>query len=163
VAAGSGIAALGGLASLAIYRPYFIGLAGLALVYAFLTAFWEKHRAGGLHPKNYAFGKEEAVLAATTLLVFVLILFPYVRGMNPGDGGRTYEGRGSIIQVDQEDKKVTLRHEDVEGVLPAMTMDYEVDPPELLHGLKAGDEVRFQLSPAGFEFVVVEIHKEEKS
>ena len=163
MAAGSGIAALGGLASLAIYRPYFIGLAGLALLYSFLTAFWEKYQAGSLHPKNYAFGKAEAVLAATTLLVFVLILFPYVRGMNPGDGGRTYEGRGSIIQVDQEDKKVTLRHGDVEGVIPAMTMDYEVHSPELLHGLKAGDEVRFRLSPAGFEFVVVEIRKEKKS
>jgi len=163
VAAGSGIAALGGLASLAIYRPYFIGLAGLALVYAFLAAFWEKYRAGSLHPKNYEWGKEEVALGATTLLVFALILFPYLRGMNPGDGGRTYQGRGSIIQVDQEDKKVTLRHEDVEGVLPAMTMDYEVGSPELLQGLKAGDEVRFQLSPAGFEFVVVEIHKEKES
>lgn len=163
MAAGSGIAALGGLASLAIYRSYFIGLAGLALVYAFLTAFWERYRAGSLQPKSYAFGKEEAVLAATTLLVFLLIFLPYLRGMNPGDGGRTYQGRGSVIQVDQEERKVTLRHGDVEGVLPAMTMDYQVDSPELLQGLKAGDEVRFHLSPAGFEFVVVEIRKEKKS
>ncbi len=163
MAAGSGVAALGGLASLAIYRPYFIGLAGLALVYAFLTAFWERYQTGRLQPKNYAFSKEEAVLAATTLLVFLLIFLPYLRGMNPGDGGRSYQGRGSVIYTDQEEKKVTLRHEDIEGVLPAMTMDYEVHSPELLQGLKAGDEVRFHLSPAGFEFVVVEIHREKKS
>jgi Cu(I)/Ag(I) efflux system protein CusF len=162
VAAGSGIAALGGLASLAIYRPYFIGLAGLALLYAFLTAFWEKYRAGTLRPGNYKFGREEIVLAATTLLVFLLISLPDLRGVKPGDS-RTYEGEGTVIQVDQEESKVTLRHEDVEGVVPAMTMDYEVETPELLRGLKAGDQVRFRLSPAGFEFVVVEIHREKKS
>lgn len=163
MAAGSGIAALGALASLAIYRPYFIGLAGLALVYSFLTTFWEKYRTGTLHPKNYEFGKEEVVLAATTLLVFLLIFLPYLRGVEPTGGGRTYEGRGYVVHVDQEEKKVTLRHEDVEGVIPAMTMDYEVYSPELLQGLKAGDEVRFHLTPAGFEFVVVEIHREKKS
>ncbi len=116
-----------------------------------------------MRPKNYEFGKEETALAATTLLVFALIFFPYLLGMNPGDGGRTYGGRGSVIHVDQEEKKVTLKHGDVDGVIPAMTMDYEVDLPEMLQELKAGDEVRFQLRPAGFEFVVVEIGKEGKS
>ena len=162
MAAGSGIAALGGLASLAIYRPYFIGLAGLALVYSFLTAFWEKYRAGSLHPKNYAFGKEEAVLAATTLLVFLAIWLPYLRGVAPGDSGRTYEGQGFILQLDQSEKRVTLKHEQIQELMPAMTMDYDVEPAELLRGLKSGDWVRFRLASRGIDFAVVEIWREKK-
>lgn len=161
MAAGTGIVALGALASLAIYRPYFIGLAGLALIYAFLTAFWEKYRSGTLHPKNYEFGKVEIALVATTLLVFALILLPYLRGVSPGDI-RVYEGSGTVIQVDQEENRLTLQHWDVEDVLPAMTMDYEVESTELLDELKVGDRVRFRLKPRGFDFAVVEIRREKK-
>lgn len=162
VAASSGIAALGALASLAIYRPYFIGLAGLALIYSFLTTFWEKYRTGTLHPKNYEFGKEEVVLAATTLLVFLVIFLPYLRGVTPGDSGRTYEGRGAIIQVDQSESRVTLEHEQIQELMVAMTMDYDVQPAELLRGLKSGDRVRFRLSSRGIDFAVVEIWREKK-
>ena len=162
LAAGSGVAALGALASLAIYRPYFIGLAGLALGYSFLTTFWEKYRAGTLRPGNYEFGKEEVVLAATTLLVFLAIFLPYLRGVTPADSGRTYEGRGLVIQVDQSEKTITLEHGEIEALLPAMTMDYDVESAESLPGLKTGDVVHFRLSPRGFDFVVVEISKEKK-
>ncbi|TAJ81182.1 copper-binding protein [bacterium] len=162
LAASSGFAALGALASLAIYRPYFIGLAGLALVYSFLTAFWKKYRSGTLHPKNYEFGKEEIVLLATTLLVFLAIWLPYLRGVAPGDSGRGYEGRGSILQVDQSEGKITLNHEEIKGLMSAMSMEYDVESSGLLEGLKSGDRIRFKLSPRGFDFVVVEISKEKK-
>lgn len=115
-----------------------------------------------MRPKNYELGKAEIVLGTTTLLVLLAIFLPYLRGVKPGDGGRTYEGRGSVIQLDQDEKRVTLSHGDVEGVIPAMTMDYDVESLELLQGLKPGDRVRFQLSPRGFDFVVVEILKEQK-
>ena len=134
----------------------------MALVYSFLTAFWKKYRSGTLHPKNYEFGKEEIVLLATTLLVFLAIFLPYLRGVAPGDSGRGYEGRGSILQVDQDEKRITLNHGEIKDLMPAMTMDYDAESPELLRGLKAGDVVRFRLSPRGFDFVVVEIQKEKK-
>ncbi len=162
LAASTGITGFAALASLAIYRPYFIGLAGLALVYSFLTTFLEKYRAGTLHPKNYEFGKEEIALAITTLLVFLTIFLPYLKGVTPAESGRTYEGRGSVIYLDENEKTITLKHGEIEKLLPAMTMDYDVESPELLRGLKAGDVVRFRLSPRGFDFVVVEISKEKK-
>lgn len=162
VAASSGNAALGALASLAIYRPYFIGLAGLALIYSFFTTFWEKYRSGTLHPKDYEFGKEEIVLLATTLLVFLAIFLPYLRGVAPGDSGRTYEGQGFILQLDQGEERVTLEHEQIPELMPAMAMDYDVEPAELLRGLKSGDWVRFRLISRGIDFAVVEISQEKK-
>ncbi len=72
------------------------------------------------------------------------------------------EGEGSILQLDQDENRVTLKHGEIEKLMPAMTMDYDVESAELLRGLKAGDRVRFQLSPRGLEFVVVEIVREKK-
>lgn len=161
LAVSSGIAALGALASLAIYRPYFIGLAGLALVYSFFTTFLKKYRTGTLHPKNYEFGKEEIVLSVTTLLVFLAIFLPYLRGVTPGESGLTYEGKGLIIQVDESGRKVTLKHEEIRGLIPAMIMEYDVEAPGLLRGLKSGERVRFRLSPQGIEFVVVDVWREK--
>ncbi|MFQ5903342.1 MAG: copper-binding protein [Candidatus Binatia bacterium] len=161
LAASSGNAALGALAGLAIYRPYFIGLAGLALIYSFFTTFLEKFRRGTLHPKNYSFGKEEIILSATTLLVFLAIFFPYIKGVCPAQSGLSYEGKGLIIQVDRAEGKITLDHKEIKGLVPAMSMEYAVDSPGLLRGFKSGDLVRFKLSSRGIEFVVVEIAKKK--
>ncbi len=160
LAASSGNAALGALVGLAIYRPYFIGLAGLALIYSFFTTFLKKHRSGTLHPKNYSFGKEEIVLSATTILVFLAIFFPYIKGVCPGQGG-AYEGEGLVIQVDQGEGKITLDHGKINGLVPAMSMEYGVEPSELLRGIRSGERVRFKLVSQGIEFVVVKISKKE--
>ena len=132
------------------------------MVYSFLTTFWEKYRGGTLRPRNYEFGKEEGGLAATTLLVFLAIFLPYLRGVTPAESGRSYEGRGSIIHLDDSEKRITLKHGEIERLLPAMTMDYDVESGESLQRLKTGDVVHFRLSPRGFDFVVVEISKEKK-
>ena len=102
------------------------------------------------------------VLLATTVLVISAIFLPYMRGVTLGDSGRVYEGKGSIIQVDQSEKRITLNHEEIKDLLPAMTMNYDVESSELLRGLKSGDRVRFRLSSRGIDFVVVEVSQERK-
>ena len=134
----------------------------MALIYSVFTTFWKKYRSGTLHPRDYEFGSVEIVLFTTTLLVFLAIFLPYLRGVAPGDSGRTYEGQGFILQVDQSEKRVTLKHEQIQELMPAMTMDYDVEPAELLRGLKSGDRVRFRLSSRGIDFAVVEIWREKK-
>ena len=153
--------ALGALASLSIYRPYFIGLAGLTLIYSFFTTFLKKQQAGSLHPKSYEFAKEEIVLSVTTLLVFFAIFFPYLRGVTPGESGVSYEGEGWIIQVDEGERKIALKQDEIKDFMPAMTMEYDVEPYAPLRGLKSGDRVRFKLSPREIEFVVAELWKEK--
>lgn len=133
----------------------------MALVYSFFTTFWKKYRAGSLHPKNYEFGKEEVVLSATTLLVFLAIYFPYMRGIAPGGIGLTYEGQGVVVEVDHDEKKITLNQDEVRDLMPAITMEYDVESPGALTGLRSGDRVRFKLSPKGVEFIVMEIWKEK--
>lgn len=159
LATGLDISGLGSLAVLAIYRPYFIGLAGLALLYSLFTTYWEKYRPGSLREKKFSFGKEEILLSATTLLVVAFIYMPYVKQACPIPN---YTGQGLVIQVNQGEGEITLDHEGIKGLTPAMSMEYSVQPRNLLRGIRTGDRVRFKLSIQGIEFVVVEISKEKK-
>ena len=64
--------------------------------------------------------------------------------------------------MDQNEERITLNHEEITGLFPSMTMDYNVESAELLKGLKLGERVGFRLSSRGFDFVVVDIWHEKK-
>jgi protein SCO1/2 len=54
---------------------------------------------------------------------------------------RTYEVRGQVLGVDPQKQEVLMKHEDIPGFMPAMTMFYKVQDPALLEGKQAGDLV----------------------
>ena len=54
---------------------------------------------------------------------------------------RRYEVRGQILGVDPQKQEVLMKHEDIPGFMPAMTMFYKVQDPKLLEGKQAGDLV----------------------
>lgn len=157
-----GIAGLGALASLAIYRNYFIALALLALVYSFFATFQKKYKTGRLSLRNYRFGRDDILLLVTTVLVVLAISFPYIRGVTLAQSGASYDGRGLVVSVDAKGKKIALKHEEIKGLMPAMTMEFSVKSPELLAGVRPGDKIRFTLRPQGADFLVEKIVKEEK-
>jgi len=73
-----GIAGFGALASLTPYRPYFLGIAVLALGVSFWVTYrarWGQLRAAGL--LGYRPQLHEVVLWLTTVAVALLALFPY--------------------------------------------------------------------------------------
>lgn len=53
---------------------------------------------------------------------------------------RRFEMRGQILAIRSE-SEVLVKHEDIKGFMPAMTMPYKVRDPELLRGKVAGDLV----------------------
>ncbi len=52
---------------------------------------------------------------------------------------REYELRGQIVAIDPANAKVTIKHEDVRGFMPAMTMAFDVRDRELLQGRQPGE------------------------
>ncbi|PYR61212.1 MAG: hypothetical protein DMF85_02850 [Acidobacteria bacterium] len=54
---------------------------------------------------------------------------------------RRYTLRGQITEVAPDHTQVTLKHEDIPGFMPAMTMAYFVTDPKELEGFAAGDLV----------------------
>ena len=52
---------------------------------------------------------------------------------------RSYQLRGQILAVKADTRELLVRHEDIQGFMPAMTMPYHVQDPALLEGRVAGD------------------------
>jgi len=66
--------------------------------------------------------------------------------------GKPYAGRGIVKFINQKEGWVEIDHEDIEGLMPAMEMEWFVKNRSLLQSLNVGDKV---------EFVVVETGKVE--
>jgi Cu/Ag efflux protein CusF len=54
-----------------------------------------------------------------------------------------FEGKGTVEAIDLEQSKITLAHEDIEGFMNAMTMDFDVKNASILTELEVGMEVTF--------------------
>jgi len=54
---------------------------------------------------------------------------------------RQYELEGQILGIEPSRNEVLIRHEDIEGFMPAMTMPFTVEDPALLDGKQPGDLV----------------------
>ena len=52
---------------------------------------------------------------------------------------RRYELTGQVLAVQPERSELTIRHDDIPGFMPAMTMTYQVVPGALINGRKPGE------------------------
>ena len=72
--------------------------------------------------------------------------------------GETGQAEGSIVAIDTQQGRVTLKHGAIEGLgMPAMTMVFRVADPSLLVPLKVGDGVRFTVVRAENYFTVTQL------
>jgi Cu/Ag efflux protein CusF len=56
-----------------------------------------------------------------------------------------FRGVGVITAIDSATGSLTLDHEEIKGLMPAMIMMYRVDPRSLSDGLHLGDKIEFGL------------------
>lgn len=64
------------------------------------------------------------------------------------DDSKTYQLTGQILVVKPETKEVLVKHEDIKGFMPAMTMPYTVSDPAILKDRAAGDLITATLKVA---------------
>ena len=60
-------------------------------------------------------------------------------------GARSYELRGQILAVDESRQEITVKHEDIRGFMPGMTMAFKVKDPSLMTGRTPGELIRATL------------------
>lgn len=71
-----------------------------------------------------------------------------------------YTTNGVVREIDREDLSVTIRHEDVPGYMPAMTMPFTLRAATQVDGLAVDDNVRFTFQRGGNgQHVIVSITK----
>jgi protein SCO1/2 len=93
-------------------------------------------------------GREALRAALSALLVVGL-------GCSRHDAKR-FEGHGIVRDVQPADRQVVISHDDIEGLMPAMTMNFDVPDAGLLATLAAGQEIAFQVEFTGQSYRVVE-------
>ena len=71
-------------------------------------------------------------------------------------GPELHTGTGTLKEVRRDLEQILLAHDDIEGLMPAMTMNFDV-APELVRGLAPGDRVRFQLAVDDGRYRIVEL------
>ncbi len=71
-----------------------------------------------------------------------------------------YEGVGVVEDVDRAAEQVVIAHEEIVGLMPAMTMNFDVAHPALLEPLEPGQTVRFKLRRGARDYRIVEIRAE---
>ena len=90
-------------------------------------------------------------------LLAVVLLSSFGLGCDVGEGGGgpgVYSARGTVEDVDQEGRQVLIDHGDVDGLMPAMTMNFVVPDDDVLARLATGQIIDFKLRFTGRSYEV---------
>ena len=83
---------------------------------------------------------------------------PQHAGADTNAAAATTLTAGEVRKVDTAQGKLTIRHEAIANLdMPAMTMVFRADKPDLLKDLKAGDKIRFRAESVAGAMVVTQI------
>jgi protein SCO1/2 len=85
-------------------------------------------------------------MIAWRLLIVGLLVAGVGAGCSRQPDARTYELTGQILVVKPETNEVLVKHEDIPGFMPAMTMPYVVKDPQLLADRAPGDLITATLT-----------------
>ena len=75
------------------------------------------------------------------------------------DSVTEFDVNGVVAAVHEDRQVIDLVHEDIPGYMPAMQMPFPVERPELLEGLRMGDQVSFHLTITNAAAVLTGIDK----
>jgi protein SCO1/2 len=73
------------------------------------------------------------------------------------DETQIYDVRGVVRGVQRAERQLVVQHEDIEGLMPAMTMNFGVVRPELLDGVEPGQVIAFKLAASRRGYYIVEL------
>lgn len=80
--------------------------------------------------------------------------FLLATGCTPARSQDAYPARGIVRSLIPEYDQVVIEHEDIPGLMPAMTMNFDVADPAMLEGLKKGQAIEFTVEFTGKAYVV---------
>lgn len=72
---------------------------------------------------------------------------------------RTYTFQGQVLSVDTKQQQATIKHEDIKGLMPAMTMPYRMKDAKLLDGIGPGDLINGTLVIVPNDAYVTQLNK----
>jgi Cu(I)/Ag(I) efflux system periplasmic protein CusF len=73
---------------------------------------------------------------------------------------KTYYSTGEVISVNKTQSSIQLKHDEIKGFMPAMSMDFYVKDPSLLNDMKPGERVKFDLESGKNGMFITKINKQ---
>ena len=101
-------------------------------------------------------------MRCSAFLAQTLVLLVALAGCTgtPTEKAKEYDIKGKVLAVDSKKPAVTLDHEDIPGIMKAMEMEFPVESPKLLEGLRVGDQVQGRLKKAASgEYLITHLEK----
>ena len=106
-------------------------------------------------------------MKAANVLWLVVLVTPIVLLGCKGNGtgapkagaSNEYDVRGKVVAMNQTKPAVTLDHEDIPGLMKGMQMEFGVEDPKLLEGIKVGDQVQGRLKKGESAYVLTQLEK----
>jgi protein SCO1/2 len=80
-------------------------------------------------------------------------------GKKPAPEARVFQLTGEVLAVKPDRTQVTVKHDDVTGFMPAMTMPFTVKDPDQLNGIFVGDLLHANLMVGEDEAWLTDIQK----
>ncbi|HEU4932016.1 MAG TPA: copper-binding protein [Pyrinomonadaceae bacterium] len=71
----------------------------------------------------------------------------------------TYKGVGVVKGIHPKPPAIEIDHQDIEGLMPAMQMEFPVTDPSILNGIAVNDHIDFTIEAAKGEMKVTAIKK----
>lgn len=72
---------------------------------------------------------------------------------------RHFPLRGQVLSVHADRREITIKHEDIEGLMPGMTMTFPVSSDELLKGREPGELIYATLEMVGTNAWLIKIER----
>lgn len=95
-------------------------------------------------------------------IALAFVLFAAASPSRSANEEASHSAHGIVKNVDAKAGTVTIDHEDIPGVMMAMTMTYAVADPAALQNVAVGQAVDFRIQKEGSHFVVTEINAGEE-
>jgi Cu/Ag efflux protein CusF len=73
--------------------------------------------------------------------------------------GKPYPGVGVVLLINKKEGWIEIEHEEIEGLMPAMVMEWHVKEPSLLNRVKVGDKVNFTVVETGHGEIITDLSK----
>jgi len=89
-------------------------------------------------------------------LALLLLIFSTVACDSQDGGPGRYSAHGVVEDVDLANGQILIDHEDVEGLMPAMTMNFAVTNRSLLEKLAPGQVIDFKIHFTGRSYEVID-------
>jgi protein SCO1/2 len=71
----------------------------------------------------------------------IIALAALAAACSRGPAPRNYELKGQVLGVQRDTREILIKHEDIVGFMPGMTMPFKVQDAKLMEGLQPGDLV----------------------